>query len=134
MDGEITRKSVLIEALQIMREELDICSEGYNGLIPKRGMEEAWDQARRKVQIMQDLIHAYESEPVRKALADWQKDVMEQGPVPLSLEELMPPSQRQESKKDGHQDADVHRDQKEWEIPGGDDTGEPGLEMEPVRI
>ena len=74
MAGEITRKSVLIECLQIMREELNICSEGYNGLIPKKGMEEAWEQARVKVKIMEDLIHAYESEQVRQALANRQNE------------------------------------------------------------
>lgn len=126
MTGEITRKSVLIEALQIMREELDICSEGYNGLIPKKGMEEAWEQARRKVQIMQDLIHAYESEPVRKALADWQKETMEKGPEPLNLAELIPPgrplfSQRQEAMKNGYTVNDMPGDQEEWPVPGGDD-------------
>ena len=74
MSGEITRKSVLIECLQIMREELNICSSKYNGLEPKKGMEEAWEQARVKVKILEDLIHAYESEKVREALANWHKE------------------------------------------------------------
>ena len=85
MQGEITRKSVLLECLSIMREELRICSKGYNCLEPAKGMEEAWEQGRRKVQILQHMIQAYESEPVRKALADWQKDVMENGPSALEI-------------------------------------------------
>lgn len=75
--AEITRKSVLIECLSIMREELNVCSKKYNGLEPKEGMEEAWQQGRKKIEILEDLIHAYESEPVRKVIADWQKELME---------------------------------------------------------
>ena len=78
--AEINRKSVLLECLSIMREELGICSKNYNGLIPKEGMEEAWEQARRNAEILEELIHAYDSEPVRIALADWQKEVMQEGP------------------------------------------------------
>ena len=86
MQGEITRKSVLLECLSIMREELRICSKGYNCLEPAKGMEEAWEQGRRKVQILQHMIQAYESEPVRRSIAEWQKDVMENGPSALWLE------------------------------------------------
>ena len=86
MTGEITRRSVLIECLQIMREELNICSSKYNGLEPKKGMEEAWEQARKKVAILQDMIHAYESETVRAAIADWQQEVMEHGASTLKLD------------------------------------------------
>ena len=86
MQGEITRKSVLLECLSIMQQELSVCSKHYNGLEPKEGMEEAWDQGRRKVQVLRELIHAYDSEPVREALADWQKDVMKNGPSALQLD------------------------------------------------
>ena len=80
MTGDITRKSVLLECLSIMRQELAVCSKQYNGLEPKEGMEEAWSQGRRKVDILKELIHAYDSEPVRKALAGWQDEVMKNGP------------------------------------------------------
>lgn len=83
--AEITRKSVLLECLQIMRREQEICSTNYNGLEPKKGMEEAWEQGRQKIKILEDLIQAYETEPVRKALADWQLDVMENGASALDL-------------------------------------------------
>ena len=79
MTGEITRRSVLLECLSIMREELNLCSSKYNGLEPKKGMEEAWEQAREKVRILQELIQAYESEQVRAAIAKWQQEVMEHG-------------------------------------------------------
>ena len=86
MTGEITRRSVLLECLSIMREELNLCSSKYNGLEPKKGMEESWEQARQKVKIVEELIQACESEQVRAAIADWQQEVMEHGPSPLKLD------------------------------------------------
>jgi hypothetical protein len=62
-----------------MREELAICSKTYNGLEPKKGMEEAWEQGRVKVRILEELIQAYDSEAVRRSLADWQKELMHHG-------------------------------------------------------
>ena len=84
--AEINRKSVLMECLSIMREELRICSANYNGLVPKKGMEEAWAQCRRKVGILEDLIHAMDSEPVRAVIAHWQMEVMANGPTALKLD------------------------------------------------
>ena len=77
--AEINKISVLKECLSIMREELAICSKNYNGLEPKEGMEEAWRQGRKKVEILQEMIQALGNETVRSALADWQKDLMEKG-------------------------------------------------------
>ena len=79
MDGEITRRSVLLECLSIMRQELVMCSKQYNGLEPAKGMEEAWEQGRVKVRILEELIQAYDSEAVRRSLADWQKELMHHG-------------------------------------------------------
>ena len=128
MTGEITRKSVLIECLQIMREELNLCSSKYNGLEPKEGMEEAWEQAREKVKIVQELIHAYDSEPVRKALADWQNEIIEKGPKPLDVDDLIPPrrplfSQRQEAASNGYTAIHMPGDQEAWPVPGGENPG-----------
>ena len=80
--AEITRKSVLLECLSIMRQELALTSERYDGLSPKKGMEDAWAQCRQKIEILKDMIHACESEPVRKALADWQKEIMQRNGEP----------------------------------------------------
>ena len=73
---------MLLECLAIMRQELELTSKRYNGLEPKEGMEEAWFQCRQKIEILQDMIHAYESEPVKRALADWQKDIIERNSEP----------------------------------------------------
>jgi hypothetical protein len=69
-----------------MREELRICSTNYNGLAPKQGMEEAWAQCRKKVSILEDLTQAMDSEPVRRVIANWQFDVMMNGPTALKLD------------------------------------------------
>ena len=84
--AEINRRSVLIECLAIMREELQICSKNWNGLEPKEGMEEAWQQCRQKIEILKDMIQALQSEPVRIALADWQKETMKHGPSALQMD------------------------------------------------
>ena len=73
--AEITRKSVLLECLSIMREEQRICSKGYNELEPAKGMEEAWEQGRKKISILEDIIHALDSEPVLAAMTNWQKEL-----------------------------------------------------------
>ena len=86
MNGQITRKSVLMECLSIMRQELAIMSKHYNGHEPAPGMEEAWNQARKKVEILQDIIHALDSENVKSALAHWQMDVILNGPTALELD------------------------------------------------
>ena len=72
--AEITRKSVLLECLSIMREEQRIMSKNYNCLEPAKGMEEAWEQGREKIRILEEHIQALDSEPVLKALASWQME------------------------------------------------------------
>ena len=79
MSGEITLKSTLQEALEIIREELRLSSAKYNCLEPARGMEESWAQALVKVRILEAHIHALDSEEVRKALYKWKKGAQEYG-------------------------------------------------------
>ena len=76
MAEEITRKSVLLECLEVMRQQLRICSKNYDTLEPEPGMEEMWSNYRQKCGILEELIHAYDSEPVRAAIAGWQREVM----------------------------------------------------------
>jgi len=83
---EINLKTVLTECLQDRRHVLNICSKDYKGLEPARGMEEVWQRERKKVDILEDAVHAVQSEPVRQAMADWQKEVMEHGPSALKLD------------------------------------------------
>ena len=121
--AEINRKSVLLECLSIMREELSICSTNYNGLEPKKGMEEAWQQGRKKVEILQELIHAYDNEQVRSALADWQKELMAKGiQTELKFDEERYPEEH------------VLHSEEAQRIPGGDDPvfGGSAVEHQPV--
>jgi len=76
MNKEITRRSVLLECLDIMRQSLRICSVNYEARMPKEGMEEQFNAFEKKCAILRDLIQAYESEPVRAALAEWQIRLM----------------------------------------------------------
>lgn len=76
MSKEITRRSVLLECLKIMRLNLGICSKNYEGRQPREGMEEKFDEYEQKCAVLRDLIQAYESEPVRAAIAEWQTRLM----------------------------------------------------------
>ena len=79
MAGEITLKSTLLEALELMREKLRISSAKYDCLEPARGMEESWAEELVQVRILEAHIHALESEEVRKALYEWKKGAQEYG-------------------------------------------------------
>lgn len=85
-EREVTLRSTLIDCLQIKRQELGICSKHYDGLEPAKGMEMAWDIHRREVKLLEKYIQSLEYEPVRKALADWQIDVIENGPSALETD------------------------------------------------
>ena len=77
MGDEITRKSVLLECLQLMREKLKAVSKSGRMLEPAdKATELMFERKKKKCQILQDLIQAYDSEPVRKALANWQQEIM----------------------------------------------------------
>ena len=80
--AEINRKSVLLECLEYERGLWKLCSRNYDMLEPMKGMDDKFDEQKEKCRILQELIQAYDSEPVRAALADWQKDVMD-GPEPV---------------------------------------------------
>ena len=76
--SEVTRKAVLIECLEIQREKWKMCSKKYDTLEPMKGMERQWKEQGDKCKLLEDLIHAYDSPPVRKALANWQTEIMKE--------------------------------------------------------
>ena len=89
--SEITKRSVLLDALG--REEATWASCSKNGmkLEPLRGFDEEFDQQREKCRILREMIQALESEPVRKAMANWQKELIEgKGPVMTALDQVPP--------------------------------------------
>ena len=77
---------MLLECLEYLRGLWKLCSKNYDTLEPMAGMEDTWAEYRVKCGMMQDLIHALDSESVRHAVAHWQMDVMEHGPGPLKLD------------------------------------------------
>ena len=56
---------------------LKVVSVDRKGIIPIAGFEDLFFERQRKCRIIQELIQANESEPVRKAIAEWQVMLME---------------------------------------------------------
>ena len=86
MMGENTKKSVLLECLEYERGKKKLCSVDHQGRMPLKGFEDLFKDQEEKCQILQDMIHALDSEHVRRAIAEWQMDVMENGPTALKLD------------------------------------------------
>lgn len=84
--AEITIKSVLLECLEYKRGLKKLCSVDHQGRMPLKGSEDLFYAQQKKCGIIEDMIHAMDSEPVKRAMADWQKDVMENGPSALKLD------------------------------------------------
>ena len=78
--GETTKKSVLLECLEYERGLKKMCSKEHKGLTAMKGLEDKFQEQAEKCRILEDMIHALDSEPVRRAMADWQKEIIENGP------------------------------------------------------
>jgi hypothetical protein len=72
MSKEITRRETLLDCLEMMRMRLKVVSVDRKGIIPIEGYEDLFFERQRKCCIIQELIQANESEPVRAALVEWQ--------------------------------------------------------------
>lgn len=81
--AEVTRRSVLAEALQYRETIMRGFSQHGRGLAARRGYQEEFDRYREECRILRELMQALEYEPVRAAIAeflelkDWQKDAAE---------------------------------------------------------
>ena len=84
--AEITMMSVLKDTLKEHRKMLEIASDKYTGLMPKKGMEEAFERERKKCEVLSDLIIGLKSNNVRNEMAKWQRDRMAAGGPPKRLE------------------------------------------------
>lgn len=90
--AEITRRSVLLECLQEMEAKLSRASKNGRALEPLRGYEEEFDVLQRKCEVIRELIHAYESEPVRRSIANWQQEIMDgKRPQLMDTVQVVPP-------------------------------------------
>ena len=104
--AEVTRRSVLMECLEYERGLWKLTSEGYDMRVPMKGMEDLFAEQKRKCEILQDMLHALENEQVRVAMADWQKDVMQNGPTALKLDGPEPNGRMTGGYDDGKADRD----------------------------
>lgn len=88
---EITRRSVLLDALE--REEAIMASCSVNGLklVPIRGYEETFQGQREKCRLLREMIQALESESVRREIAKWQQDIMAGKGVDMTVLDRVPP-------------------------------------------
>lgn len=84
---EVTRRSVLSDALRYRETVMKQFSRNGMGLVPRTGMQEEFERYRQECRILRELIQALEYEPVRAAIAeflereeeeprDWQREVM----------------------------------------------------------
>ena len=77
--AEVNKLSVLKECLEYERDLWKLTSEKYNMLTPMKGMEDLFEEQKAKCMILQEMIQALQVESVKRALADWQKDIMDNG-------------------------------------------------------
>ena len=86
---EISKRETLLECLEHMRVLKRVVSVDRKGIIPLEGYEDLYFERERKCVIIQELIQALESEPVRAALAEWQIRLM-RGERPNTADLLRP--------------------------------------------
>ncbi|MCR5566187.1 MAG: hypothetical protein K6F61_04995 [Clostridiales bacterium] len=84
--AEITKRNALLKCLKEQEELRNLCSVKYEGRYPMKGMEKEFNEQEQVCRILRELIQALESEPVRRAVADWQKEVISNGPSALEIE------------------------------------------------
>ena len=72
MEEKLTRRNVLLECLEMMRMRMKVVSVNREGRVPIPGYEDELVLRQKKCRVIQDMIQALESEPVRAAMANWQ--------------------------------------------------------------
>ena len=83
----VTKRETLLECLDLMQKIRKSYTEKGCGLAPIQRYQILFQEYDEKCQILREMIQALESEPVRKALAEWQKMVMDRGPAALKLDD-----------------------------------------------
>lgn len=86
MTKKITKRETLLECLDLMKKIRNAFSKGQYGMLAIERYTAIYEEYDEKCQILREMIQALESEPVRRAMADWQKMVMENGPEALKLD------------------------------------------------
>jgi len=72
--AEITKRKTMLEALEYFRGLKKLASKEHKGMEPAEGEEDIFSEMSAHCRNMQELIQAYESEEVRQAIADWDKE------------------------------------------------------------
>ena len=88
MGMEVTKRETLLECLDLMKKFRACFSHKGMGMMPTPRYAALFKEYDEKCRILREMLQALESEPVRKALANWQQMVMEKGPEALKLDEI----------------------------------------------
>ena len=72
---QITTRNVLLECLKLMEDKKLFYAADPEGLIPMEGMEEKLTEIGEKCDRLRILIQGLESEPVKRALAQWRHEL-----------------------------------------------------------
>ena len=94
--AEITRRSVLLDALAREEAGMAACSRDGKKLEPMTGLEETFKEQAEKCRLLREMIQALESEPVRQSIANWQKDIMAGKGVDVTVLDRVPPIRTEE--------------------------------------
>ena len=73
-----SNRAKTIAATSIPTVKLDASRDSFM-LEAWPGMEEIFAERREKCRLLQEMIQALESEPVRRSMAEWQQEIMKQG-------------------------------------------------------
>ena len=88
MGMEVTKRETLLECLDLMKKFRACFSHKGMGMMPTPRYAALFKEYDEKCRILREMLQALESEPVRKALANWQQMVMEKGPEALRMDEI----------------------------------------------
>ena len=85
---EITKRNTMLEALEYFRGLKKLASKDHKGLEPAEEEEDVFNDMSAHCRNMEELLHAYESELVREAIANWDKEKKEDKAAQIGMEFL----------------------------------------------
>ena len=79
----MTKLSAVRMAIEALEREKKLCS--HSMLVPIKGMEKQYDEIEDALRQLRDMAQGLQTEPVRQALANWQKELMEHPEPKMTL-------------------------------------------------
>lgn len=73
----MTKLEAIREAIAEQEKRRRVFSKDGNGLIPQDGWEEDFQRADEIIKGLDEICQALQAECVRKSIAEWQKDLIE---------------------------------------------------------